>query len=144
MENFLRLVERWMAEALSHEWAWRILIGLFVLVIGSWLARALSRILDRLMHRFAVEAILRNFLRNLAYAVFLVIIIVAALDFAGPECIAPGQVRRAQFADARQMPAAAAPRQHAQGGCRCRATPQRQRRLLLAVCAARQCIVTPP
>lgn len=83
MENFLRLVERWIAEALSHEWAWRILIGLFVLVIGSWLARALSRILDRLMHRFAVEEILRNFLRNLAYAVFLVIIIVAALDFAG-------------------------------------------------------------
>ena len=62
---------------------WRILIGLFVLVIGSWLARALARILDRLMHRFAVEEILRNFLRNLAYAVFLVIIIVAALDFAG-------------------------------------------------------------
>ena len=83
MENFLRSVERWVAEALSHEWAWRILIGLFVLVIGSWLARALSRILDRLMHRFAVEEILRNFLRNLAYAVFLVIIIVAALDFAG-------------------------------------------------------------
>jgi len=83
VENFLRQVERWIAEALSHEWAWRILIGLFVVVIGSWLARFLSRMLDRLMHRFAVEEILRNFLRNLAYAVFLVIIIVAALDFAG-------------------------------------------------------------
>lgn len=83
MENFLRSVEHWIAEALSHEWAWRILIGLFVVVIGSWLARALSRILDRIMHRLAVEDILRNFLRNLAYAVFLVIIIVAALDFAG-------------------------------------------------------------
>lgn len=83
MENFLRLVEHWIAEALSHEWAWRILIGLLVVVTGSWLARALSRILDRVMHRFAVEEILRNFLRNLAYAVFLVIIIVAALDFAG-------------------------------------------------------------
>ena len=46
--------------------------------------RAGSRgLLDRLMHRFAVEEILRNFLRNLAYAVSLVIVFIAALDFAG-------------------------------------------------------------
>lgn len=83
MDKFLQLVDGWIAEALSHEWAWRILIGLFVAVIGSWLARLLSRGLDRLMRRIAIEEILRNFLRNLAYAVFLVIIVVAALDFAG-------------------------------------------------------------
>lgn len=83
MGNFLRSAEHWIAQVLSQEWAWRILIGLFVVAIGSWLARTLSRVLDRLMHQFAVDEILRNFLRNLAYAVFLVIIIVAALDFAG-------------------------------------------------------------
>ena len=83
MEKLLRLAEGWIEEALSHEWAWRILIGLFVVMIGSWLARRLSRILDRLMQRMAVDEILRNFLRNLAYAVCLVIIVVAALDFAG-------------------------------------------------------------
>jgi small-conductance mechanosensitive channel len=83
VNDFLRLLETWIEKAMSHEWAWRILIGLFVVVIGSWLARWLAWILDRLLKRFAVEDILRNFLRNVAYAIALVIIVVAALDFAG-------------------------------------------------------------
>ena len=68
---------------MAHEWAWRILIGLGMVVVGLWLARWLARALDRLMLRFEVDAILRNFLRNLAYALTAVVVIIAALDTAG-------------------------------------------------------------
>ena len=68
---------------MRHEWAWRLLVSLIIALVGIWLARWVARILDRLMFRFAVEDILRNFLRNLAYAIAMVIVFIAALDFAG-------------------------------------------------------------
>ena len=83
MKPLVQLVEGWLKAALTHEWAWRILVGLGIAMVGVWLARWLARILDRLMHRFAVEDILRNFLRNMAYAIAMVIVFIAALDFAG-------------------------------------------------------------
>lgn len=83
MDAFVQTVDGWIRAALTHEWAWRILIGLALAIVGAWLAGWLARILDRLMRRFAVEDILRNFLRNLAYAIALVIAFIAALDFAG-------------------------------------------------------------
>lgn len=83
METTTRLFESWMSSALEHEWVWRILVGIGIAVVGLWLARWLARLLDRLMLRFAVEDIMRNFLRNLAYAIALVIVFIAALDFAG-------------------------------------------------------------
>jgi small conductance mechanosensitive channel len=43
----------------------------------------LSRALDRVMGRFGVEQILRDFLRNLAYAIGLIVVFVAALDALG-------------------------------------------------------------
>jgi len=83
VDAFVQTVDSWIRAALTHEWAWRILIGLALAIVGAWLAGWLARILDRLMRRFAVEDILRNFLRNLAYAIALVIAFIAALDFAG-------------------------------------------------------------
>lgn len=83
MKAFMQLIEGWIEVALSHEWAWRILVGLGIAVAGIWLARWLARILDRLMRRFALEDILRNFLRNVAYAIAMVVVFIAALDFAG-------------------------------------------------------------
>jgi small-conductance mechanosensitive channel len=83
VDAFVQTVDGWIRAALTHEWAWRILIGLALAIVGAWLAGWLARILDRLMRRFAVEDILRNFLRNLAYAIALVIAFIAALDFAG-------------------------------------------------------------
>jgi small conductance mechanosensitive channel len=83
METTTRLFERWMSSALEHDWVWRILVAIAMAVVGLWLARWLARLLDRLMVRFAVEDIMRNFLRNLAYAIALVIVFIAALDFAG-------------------------------------------------------------
>ena len=83
MAAFGQMLQGWLKAALAHEWAWRILVGLGIALVGVWLARWLARILDRLMHRFAVEDILRNFLRNLAYAIAMVIVFIAALDYAG-------------------------------------------------------------
>ena len=83
MQDFGQAVESGVEAALRHEWAWRLLVALGIAIVGVWLARWLARIIDRLMHRFAVEDILRNFLRNLAYAIALVIVFIAALDYAG-------------------------------------------------------------
>lgn len=83
MGTFGQMVESWVQTAFTHEWAWRILIALCIVVLGAWSSRWLSRILDRGMLRFGVEGILRNFLRNLAYAVALVTVFIAALDVAG-------------------------------------------------------------
>ena len=83
MEGRLLSVEQLLERLMAHEWAWRILIGLGMIVAGLWLARWLARALDRLMLRFEVDAILRNFLRNLAYALTVVVIVIAALDTAG-------------------------------------------------------------
>ena len=69
--------------AVSSPWLWRIAISLAIALVGLWLARVLSRALDRGMARFGVEAILRDFLRNLTYAIALVVVMVAALDSLG-------------------------------------------------------------
>ena len=83
MDRTTRIFEQGMRHALEHEWVWRILVAVGIAVVGLWLARWLARLLDRLMLRFAVDEIMRNFLRNLAYAIALVIVFIAALDFAG-------------------------------------------------------------
>jgi small-conductance mechanosensitive channel len=83
MESLVQVLERGLGVALAHEWLWRIALALGLLVVGAWLARRLSRVLDRVMLRFGVEDILRNFLRNLAYATAMVVVFIAALDFAG-------------------------------------------------------------
>jgi small-conductance mechanosensitive channel len=83
MNSALNFVEQAAALALSHRWVWHLLIGIAFAVIGLWLARWLARALDRVMIRFHVEPILRSFLRNLGYAIAVIVIMIAALDFIG-------------------------------------------------------------
>ena len=71
------------ARAAASEWLWRIGVALAIALVGLWLARVLSKALDRVLARFGVETILRDFLRNLAYAIGLVVVLVAALDSVG-------------------------------------------------------------
>ena len=72
-----------LARAAASEWLWRIGVALAIALVGLWLARLISSALDRGMTRFGVEVILRDFLRNLAYAIALVVVLVAALDALG-------------------------------------------------------------
>jgi small-conductance mechanosensitive channel len=83
MDALAGAVEDLFGYSLEHEWLWRIALALLLLALGTWLAKWLARILDRLMLRFQVEDILRNFLRNLAYAIAMVVVFIAALDFVG-------------------------------------------------------------
>ena len=83
MDALVAMVEELFGFSLEHEWLWRIALALVLLVVGTWLAKWLARILDRVMMRFQVEDILRNFLRNVAYAIAMVVVFIAALDFIG-------------------------------------------------------------
>ena len=83
MEALTRQFEAWMLAAVSQDWAWRALVGIAIAIAGYFLAKLLARMLDGLMLRFHVDEIMRNFLRNLAYAIALVVVFIAALDFVG-------------------------------------------------------------
>lgn len=72
-----------LSQAMASDWLLRIGLALLIAGLGMWLARLLSRALDRGMGRFGVEQILRDFLRNLAYAIGLIVVFVAALDALG-------------------------------------------------------------
>ncbi|MGH8051521.1 MAG: mechanosensitive ion channel family protein [Arenimonas sp.] len=67
----------------KHDWLVRGLIALCIAVIGTWLASWVARAVDRVLQRFDVEIILRTFLRNVVYAAGIVVVFIAALDFAG-------------------------------------------------------------
>lgn len=60
-----------------------LLAALAVLLIGLWLAKWLTRTLERAMTRANMEVTLRGFLRNIAYAAMVVVVVVAALQQVG-------------------------------------------------------------
>jgi len=64
-------------------WGLRIGSALVVLLLGLWLARRLVNLIDRAFARMGFDAILTNFLHNLAYGALLVVVLVAALDQLG-------------------------------------------------------------
>ncbi|MEO8001561.1 MAG: mechanosensitive ion channel family protein [Arenimonas sp.] len=72
-----------LAELGQHQWLVRGLIAITIAVVGIWLARWVARALEKVLHRFDVEIILRSFLRNLVYAICIIVACIAALDFAG-------------------------------------------------------------
>jgi small conductance mechanosensitive channel len=72
-----------LSQAMASDWLLRSGLALLIAGLGLWLARKLSRGLDRVMGRFGVEQILRDFLRNLAYAIGIIVVLVAALDALG-------------------------------------------------------------
>jgi small conductance mechanosensitive channel len=83
MQAVADFIEQAGALALGHRWLWHLLLGVVFALVGLWIARWWARVLDRVMLRFQVEAILRSFLRNVGYAIAVVVIMIAALDFIG-------------------------------------------------------------
>ncbi|GAB3356642.1 mechanosensitive ion channel family protein [Lysobacter tyrosinilyticus] len=77
----LHSLEHW--RALAEVYGLRLLGSVLILLIGLWLAKRLSRALDRVLERTHTEATLRGFLRNIAYAAMVVIVILAALQALG-------------------------------------------------------------
>jgi small conductance mechanosensitive channel len=70
------------AELLTY-WGLRVGLALVLLVIGLWVVRALANLASRALKRFNVEPILRRFLRNVVYAIGVVLVLVTALDALG-------------------------------------------------------------
>jgi small conductance mechanosensitive channel len=68
---------------LAQAWGLKLLGAVVILLLGMWLSRRLSKTLDRAFDRAHMEATLRGFLRNIAYAAMLVIVVVAALQSLG-------------------------------------------------------------
>lgn len=68
--------------------ALRIVIAIIILVAGHQLSKLLARALERFMERSRMDASLRKFLSDLAYAAMIVSVIVAALDALGVQTTA--------------------------------------------------------
>jgi small conductance mechanosensitive channel len=77
----LHSLEHWRAQA--EIYGLRLLGAVLILLLGLWLAKRLSRTLDRVLERTHTETTLRGFLRNIAYGAMVVIVILAALQFLG-------------------------------------------------------------
>jgi small conductance mechanosensitive channel len=61
----------------------RIVVALVIFIAGRQIARIVLRALDRLMERSRMDVSLRKFLGDVAYAVLIVSVIIAALDTLG-------------------------------------------------------------
>lgn len=68
---------------LLETWGLRLLAAITIFIVGRWLARRLSTGLDRVMGRAGVDTTLGGFLRNIAYAIMLVLVIMTALTAIG-------------------------------------------------------------
>jgi small conductance mechanosensitive channel len=69
----------------AGEYSLRILAAVAILVIGRWLARMLTRTLQRLLERRNVDVALRSFATSLVFWLMIAFIIVAALSKLGIE-----------------------------------------------------------
>ncbi|MCS3744531.1 small-conductance mechanosensitive channel [Xanthomonas arboricola] len=58
-------------------------VALVILIVGMWLAKQLSQWLHRALTRARIEITLTNFLRNVVYALLLVLVFVSALSKIG-------------------------------------------------------------
>lgn len=68
---------------LIESWGLKLLAALLIFIAGRWLARRLSTGLDRVMGRAGMDVTLSGFLRNIAYAVMLVLVLMTALTALG-------------------------------------------------------------
>ncbi|MFZ2236339.1 MAG: mechanosensitive ion channel domain-containing protein [Dokdonella sp.] len=69
--------------AVATEWGIRVIIALLILLIGWWVARRVSRGVGGVMMRSGADPLLSNFLRNITYAVLLIVVVVGSLDRVG-------------------------------------------------------------
>lgn len=68
---------------LLETWGLKLLAAIAIFVIGRWLARRLSDGLERVLDRAHVDSTLSGFLRNIAYAAMLVLVLMTALTAIG-------------------------------------------------------------
>ena len=64
--------------------------AILIFVIGKWLARILSNVLEKLMIKANVEKTLASFTKNIAYVALLVFVIIAEVVLLGRVCNSSG------------------------------------------------------
>lgn len=77
----LHSLEHW--RAMAEGFGLKLLGATLIFLVGLWLAKRVSRALDRVLERTHTEATLRGFLRNIAYAAMVVIVLLASLQIVG-------------------------------------------------------------
>jgi len=78
MENVIN----WISEH-GVDWAIQIGIAIAIFIVGKYLARILSNILEKAMRRSRMSDLLVSFLGNIAYGMLLVAVVIAAVDSLG-------------------------------------------------------------
>lgn len=81
--NFPEWLDQERVAALLTDWGFKVLAALGVFVIGLLIARLVTRGLKRALERARLDSTLVTFLGNIAYALLLVIVIIAALSQMG-------------------------------------------------------------
>lgn len=64
-------------------WGLKLLAAVVIFMVGRWLSKRLSKALDSAMGRAEVDTTLSGFLRNIAYAVMLVLVLMTSLTALG-------------------------------------------------------------
>lgn len=64
-------------------WGTKIILALLVFIVGRWLARILTKTLEKVMTKGHVDKMLVSFLGNIAYAALLAVVVLAALEQLG-------------------------------------------------------------
>jgi small conductance mechanosensitive channel len=77
----LHSVDHWLAAA--EVYGLKVAGAIVIVLVGLWLAKRVSRALERVLERTHTEATLRGFLRNIAYGAMVVVVLLAALQFLG-------------------------------------------------------------
>ncbi|WP_457097768.1 mechanosensitive ion channel family protein [Lysobacter sp. P5_B9] len=77
----LHSLDHW--RALGETYGLKLVGAVLILLIGLWLAKRVSRALDRVLERTHTETTLRGFLRNIAYGAMVAVVVVAALQVLG-------------------------------------------------------------
>lgn len=60
-----------------------LITAVVILVIGRWIAKAITRLARRALHRYEVDVTLERFVCSLVYAVLLTIVVIAAINQLG-------------------------------------------------------------
>ncbi|CAD7838732.1 MAG: Small-conductance mechanosensitive channel [Olavius algarvensis Gamma 3 endosymbiont] len=78
MENLIN----WVSEN-GVDWAIQIGIAIAIFIVGKYVARMLSKLLQRAMRKSGTEEMLVGFIGNISYAVLLIAVVLAAVDSLG-------------------------------------------------------------
>ncbi len=83
MDKLLELIPPNFLEQYVFPWSIRIATALAIFLIGRWIAKRLVSTIGKLTRRGGMDDMLSNFLGHILYTVFLVVVVIAALDHLG-------------------------------------------------------------